>query len=244
MVSQILDLDVGNSRTKWRLSGERNLAGTISTHDLANLPMQVICRPDRVRISCVASDSQKNILEKVVEDVWMCAAEFALSQASCAGMTNKYDNPEQLGVDRWLAAIAAWNAAMQTPCLVIDAGSAVTIDTIDESGRFLGGYIIPGVKMMQQSLVEGTGQIHCDIACSFTEQLSGIPTNTDTAVRNGAAFAVCAAVQKAIGVFILNWPHGKVHITGGDGKDIAHILGMDDRYDADMVLKGLMLALP
>lgn len=240
----ILDLDVGNSRTKWMIYGQRGVRGVIDNVNIDDIPAHVGCRPCRVRAACVARESYKSALQEIIYRHWGCVTEFACSTTSCAGLTNGYEIPAQLGIDRWLAALAAWSSSGQRPSLIIDAGSALTLDTVDDQRCFLGGYIVPGISMMQKSVISGTGNIRCAAGLSDWRQFSGVPRNTAQAVQQGAAFAVCATVEKAVGNFLIKWPHGEVYITGGDGAIIAHALGLYDRYDQDLVLKGLSLALP
>jgi len=197
-----------------------------------------------MRIACVAANACKVELIDILRLKFNCEPEFARPTIVCAGMRNGYKHPEMLGVDRWLAGLAAWAQSNGNPCLVIDAGSALTIDTINEQGVFLGGYIIPGLVMMQQSLINNAAEIICDIEYSIPEEFLGIPADTAEAVQWGASFAVSAIAEKAVEVFLQRWPHGTVQITGGNGADIAEKLNMIDKYKPDLVLDGLALALP
>lgn len=244
MPDLILDLDIGNSRTKWRLSGGEERGGVLDNMELDRILTKVVSVPDRIRVACVAHDSYRNALCKSIASQWSGQIEFAQSEGYLAGVTNGYGASGQLGIDRWLAAIAAWNLSGCMPSLVVDAGSALTIDVVNERGIFLGGHIIPGLKMMQESLVSGTGRIQCETGCFPEGIFTVIPSNTRHAIQYGAAFAVCAAVQKAVDNFSIIWPHGKVHITGGDGYGIAVTLGLQGAYDPDLVFRGLALALP
>lgn len=248
MAEQILDLDMGNSRSKWILrdisSGvmKRGVCKNADLHGELQILKQI--NITRVRVACVAGDNERKKLRELCKSLWDVQAEFAVSAISCAGLGNAYDNPEQLGVDRWLAALAAWKCANGAPCLIIDAGSALTIDTIDGNGMFLGGYIIPGLVMMQQSLVSNTGKIASDIESRIHKNFVKFPTNTGQAIHWGACFAVSAAVEKSVTDFLLLWPHGRVFVTGGGGVDIAETVGLQDTYQPDLVLYGLAWVLP
>ena len=241
MSELILDLDVGNSYTKWRVSTK---SGRLKNEDIGQLEKLIVSRLSRIRIACVAANTCKVELVDTLRLKFNCEPEFARPTIACAGMCNGYKYPEMLGVDRWLAGLAVWAQSNSNPCLVVDAGSALTIDTIDDKGVFLGGYIIPGLVMMQQSLINNAAEIICDIEYSIPEGFLGIPSDTAEAVQWGAGFAISAIVEKAVEVFLRCWPHGTVRITGGNGADLAEKLGMIDKYKPDLVLDGLALALP
>ena len=87
-----------------------------------------------------------------------CDVHFARSTASACGVTNSYRQPRRLGVDRWVAMIGAWSE-FESSCLVVDAGTAVTIDAIDDTGQHLGGQILPGVALMARALASNTSDI-------------------------------------------------------------------------------------
>ena len=84
--------------------------------------------------------------------------EFASSTDTAAGVRNGYSNPAQLGVDRWLAVIGAFHRHRDA-CCVVDAGTALTIDGVDATGQHLGGFIVPGPRLMVESLLTGTSDL-------------------------------------------------------------------------------------
>src|SRR4051794_2109068 len=83
---------------------------------------------------------------------WINAAAYQ------CGVRNYYEEASQLGSDRWAALIAAWQQQRQG-CLVVDAGTATTIDALSDTGEFLGGIITPGVDLMQKALMENAGSL-------------------------------------------------------------------------------------
>lgn len=236
-----LDLDVGNSRTKWRVLGVAT--GCLKNEEIDRLQNAIVYRPSRIRVASVLDEVYETILSDSLQKIFHCEPEFARPTLSCSGMFNGYRQPSMLGVDRWLASLSVWGGA-SGPCLVIDAGSALTIDTVDDQGVFRGGYIMPGLVMMQQSLISNTGRIECNVQGGICKDFDSIPIDTEQAVQRGSCFAIIATIEKAIRDFLLRWPHGTVRITGGTGADIAAIMEMQDKYRSDLVLDGLALALP
>ena len=93
---------------------------------------------------------------QAVCDQWSCSIEFIAARNEQCGVRNLYQPPVQLGSDRWAALIAAWQQE-HTSCLVVNCGTATTLDALSAQGEYLGGLILPGVSMMQKSLVTGTG---------------------------------------------------------------------------------------
>jgi type III pantothenate kinase len=94
------------------------------------------------------------------------APQFARSTFTAANVSSAYDVPERLGVDRWLAMLAAYNSLSEA-VVVIDLGSAMTADGISKAGHHVGGYIAPGLRMMAQSLLARTDLVRFDGEHSF-----------------------------------------------------------------------------
>lgn len=242
MPEKILDVDMGNSRIKWRHPS--GWCGVIKNEEFVAFCETEFGSLDRIRVACVAEDKFKVRVLRFLEEKYLCKPELALSESGCAGLVNKYKNPSVLGVDRWLACLAAWRESEKKAVLIIDAGSAITIDTVNDQSEFIGGYIIPGLEMMQKVLMGNTGQIACGISTQFCDNYDRLPTSTNEAVQQGACLAVLAAVEHAIKQFLQQWPDGRVYFSGGNGAEIAQAAGITDCYRQNLVLDGLAMALP
>ena len=241
----ILNVDMGNSRTKWNLSGCEGLHGGVVSNENLNAIFKLLGDKKiiRVRACCVSGTELQENFSKLCLLSWGVAPEYACSLESCSGLKNGYQPPESLGVDRWLSAVGAWCISPGEACLIIDVGSALTIDTVSDDGYFLGGYIIPGLYLMQKSLVGGASRINCPLEYVIKNDCADIPSTTKDAVQQGAAFALKAAIKMAIDDFKARWPHGSVRVTGGSGFDLCMELGMKGFYHPDLVLVGLASAL-
>src|SRR5690606_16101045 len=112
------------------------------------LPMD---RVTRMLVASVRGDGFKKVFSSVMTEKWHLQPEFATVTASCAGVQNGYVVPEKLGVDRWLALLAAYTTAAG-PCCVVDCGTTITVDFVDRTGRHRGGYIVPGLHLMRDAL--------------------------------------------------------------------------------------------
>ena len=162
---------------------------------------------------------------------------FAKTQKSFGGLKNAYSVPETLGIDRWLAMIAAHERRL-LPMIVVDCGTAVTIDTINDEGIFVGGLILPGLTLMRQSL--DTNTAHLDSYSGNASEEGFTPYSTVSAVQAGTAYAIASLIDRAMRE--LSRKHGKsvnCYIAGGDALEIKEKMEMDAIYEPDLVLQGL-----
>ncbi len=233
-MTKCLDLDIGNSRTKWRCGAD---VGSCKVGKLPELRRPI----ERVRVASVVSNHESLAAE--IQQTFGVEPEFAVSSHTLAGVTNCYDDPSKLGVDRWLALVAGWNR-VHSSVLVIDAGTALTVDVADEKGQHLGGYIAPGLETMRASLASDTENVqvafqsNCDTNLDFGR-------NTQEAVQHGlksmavAWLAQCRALaESSCGIA------PAVLLTGGEGQRLACCLDYPCEVLADLVLDGLAIALP
>ena len=122
--------------------------------------------------------------------------EFITAAREYHGLTSGYLDPSLLGADRWLALIGAWTLARTALC-VVDAGTAVKVDSVDSSGQHLGGLIAPGIHMMREVLMSNTSDI-AKAAFNSTPSLAGVlANNTIAAVSRGAVFALAGMADWA-----------------------------------------------
>jgi len=163
-------------------------------------------------------------------------AEFAVATRFAAGVTCGYIVPGTLGVDRWLAVLATWRK-FEAPSVIVDAGSAITVDVLAENGIHTGGYIVPGLQMMQRALYTGTNLVKVE-APAVAELVLG--TSTREAVLHGCLAMAVALIQAVRN----NSQQVKLMMTGGDAEIVANFMGGDVVVEPDLVLDGLALALP
>lgn len=242
-------IDAGNTRIKWALvygddwlcSGvfpagqadtlSRNIAGHLDKlgaglHDI-----------QQIWVSNVAG-------EEIAQHVRNLGAgksgqlHFVVAREAQCGVRNGYSNASQLGSDRWAALIAAWHL-VQGKCLVVNSGTATTIDTLSEQGEFLGGLILPGVELMQRSLVAATVQLK-----SAQGKYAPFPLNSADALYSGAIQASCGAIERQY--TLLDDDSAPVILSGGAAGLLQPCL--DQKHFAvpphvvdSLVLQGLLL---
>ena len=196
---KLLAIDAGNTRVKWGLfdkSGKMLESGTVVNTELQSMQLP---SASRVIISNVAGNDIATQLKALIANmsniIWLSA------QTAACGVRNQYQIPSSLGTDRWAALIAAWQLK-KAPCIVVNAGTAVTIDalTVDTSnneGLFLGGLILPGIDLMKTSLGEATAQLpKINPANGSANSVTFFATNTAEAIQAGALNAVLGAITR------------------------------------------------
>lgn len=227
-------LDAGNSSLKWAVveAGKWRAQGRCDYAELADLGPHLThdtaCFVASVTRPAHASALAAWLQAAGIEPAWLRA------EAAFAGLRNGYHNPQQLGVDRWMGLIAAWQRAREA-VLVVSAGTAMTIDAVSAEGEFLGGLIVPGAALMRQALLQGTagvGEIagHCQ----------AFPRDTADAVESGIVAALCGAVRQQHGLLAerVDKPP-RVLLTGGDAGLLLPHLGLPLEHVPALVLEGI-----
>lgn len=239
-------LDCGNTRLKWAITSddpecvrcmvERGvvsydvMALSAWATQLQGLPIA------QVRFSSVIAPDQEESVFAALAPLAMSPARFQVSPRAGA-LRNAYATPDTLGVDRWAAAIGAWEVVRES-CLVISAGTATTIDLIESSGPgaavYRGGLILPGLALMVQSLhqraarlpqAEGRYRVAPDVA-----------DNTHDAMTSGALEATCGAIERMGQRLSSGAPW---LLTGGNAGLLQTVLDQKVRVVPDLVLQGL-----
>ena len=243
-MSHLLVVDVGNSRMKWALVSELGYVaqgivpnaeiGTLSLRDWQNLP-----RPVRALGVNVAGEAARVRVEGQLAR-WRLPMEWLVATERARGVTNGYTQPSQLGADRWASCIAARrraNAADETPqpIIVVNAGTAVTIDSVDADGLFRGGMILPNMRLMLRALAENAAAYKVP-AGSFVE----FPTNSADALYTGALHAVCGAIELARARLSTQGSPVRCFLAGGAAPEIGPHLAAPVELVDNLVLEGVL----
>ncbi len=157
--------------------------------------------------------------------------------AADAGVRVRYDSPESYGIDRALAASAAYRE-VRGACVVVDAGTAVTVDAVDFEGTVLGGYIFPGGETLAHGLASRTGLP----LVSFDKTVDGVGTSTLTCIGNALFVGLAGAVKELVrSASSAAGGTKRIVFTGGGGAGLASALGCPDSYRPALALTGLGL---
>ena len=193
MPNPILCLDAGNSRLKCGLfDGKRwRMQGALDYDAFDDLVAELSAAPARIVACNVAGDAVRQRIEALAARLG-CPLDWLTSSASACGVRNAYDNPAQLGADRWAALIGA-RSLHAGPAVVVMAGTATTVDALDGEGRFRGGLILPGLDLMRHSLARDTAAL--PLAAGT---YSVYPRCTDDAIVSGGIEAQVGAIERAV----------------------------------------------
>jgi type III pantothenate kinase len=234
-------VDLGNARLKWALSAQGSWRTGVMAAPGRDLSTELsrawgeVESPQRVVISNVAGDEPLHVIERWASEHWSARWHVVHAEAECLGVKNTYRDPSQLGADRWAALIAARGLTASAAC-VVDCGTAVTLDTLSEEGKFLGGVIFPGLTLLRQSLVGGTKEIKQvdgdDSRCFARTTADGVATGTLYGLA-GAIDRVMDEFQQGLGSAM------QIYLTGGDAPRLAPRLGHAVTQLPDLVLRGL-----
>ena len=236
----LLVIDSGNTRTKWALAGDDGnltefevcMNATIATSNLSRTAQKA----DRALIANVAGEGMMQQMSQLLTPL---EVSFVTASPQACGVTNGYAEPAKLGADRWAALIAAWQHTKRAT-VVVNAGTAITIDALDEKGKFLGGSIMPGLHLMHESLSSNAAQLKIGEGISHQ-----FPNNTQDAIATGSLNAVTGA----IGIMLkrLEKHSGwlpKLILSGGDANKVADALKLNLKQviiAENLVLQGLVL---
>lgn len=233
----ILAIDAGNTRIKWGWADAQRWihqswvpsseAATLGTA-LAGLSV-----PDRIVVSNVAGSVVREHIAAAlapfrIEPLWI------KSRPQQCGVRSGYGDPAHLGSDRWAALIGAWHL-FNGPCVVINAGTAMTVDALSGEGLFLGGIIVPGIELMRTALARSTAQL------GFEEgRFTYFPDGTADAIMSGAINALAGSIERMVR-FMAETGEGTalVVVSGGAAGLLAPHLNARAEFVDNLVLEGL-----
>lgn len=233
----ILAIDAGNSRIKWgmRKAGAWLRVGACATTSDEALDAVTAGSAlfERILVSNVAGDGVKAQIERVLGARGV-APEFIVSQPMQCGVRSSYDEPGQLGCDRWAALIGA-HSLLPGASLVVNAGTALTVDALTEEGLFLGGIIAPGIELMRLALDEHTAGLKLRPG-----EVRFFPSNTGDAIMSGAVHAAAGAIER-MAAFMREGGHEtlRVILSGGSAAALQPLLSLPAVVIDNLVLEGL-----
>jgi type III pantothenate kinase len=229
---------------KWGLRrfGEWLRLGVTPNSEIGALSLrawQDLPRPTRVLGVNVAGEAARVRVEAQLTR-WRLTPEWLSATGEARGVTNNYAMPAQLGADRWASLVAAWRRSTATDlfppaCVVVNAGTAVTIDALDENGVFHGGMILPGMRLMLRALFENTAALKVS-----TGSFQAFPDNTADAIYTGSVQAICGAIEQMRRQIDSNPARVRCYLSGGAAPDIAGHINPPVEVVETLVLEGVL----
>jgi type III pantothenate kinase len=251
-------LDAGNTRLKWQLvlAGEQVAKGAIvHKQDMRRAVDSMFqesqftgaVEKEAVSVAGLASvlnEESNRVLAEAIKEKAGLELQGAKVEKSKLGLVCAYEDVGRLGVDRWLALLAAYSKYEGAVC-VISCGSALTVDVANKAGQHLGGYILPGLNMSVQSLLGSTHSVRFKKGQEAGSLAYGC--DTASAVNNGVLLQKVLFIkgvwERVSNSFSKESP--KLVLTGGDAAFIrSHLCEMQEiEICDDLVIQGLRLAL-
>ncbi|MCG9761557.1 MULTISPECIES: type III pantothenate kinase [Pseudoalteromonas] len=218
-------IDVGNTAVKYAIEQESSIRlvkeGDVDWQRLT----AIIC-------SQVGKGAGLQWVESRASEFGLVLEQAQVS-ASRAGVTCAYPTFQNLGIDRWLTVLAAHDLYPEQDVIVIDSGTATTVDVVTAEGKHLGGWIVPGIDLMISSITARAERVFCDENTPFAAEFA---KNTPEAVKNGALAATLGLVHSA--KQLLNNESALVLCAGGYGELIKNHIE-SAVFDDLLVFKGL-----
>ncbi|MHB1057987.1 MAG: type III pantothenate kinase [Rhodanobacter sp.] len=235
-------LDLGNTRLKWALQAQPDgwlARGAVDWQEGAATELESawtgLPRPGRVIAASVVDAVREAQVTAVAEHLFACTPHWLRTPASACGVHNAYAEPGRLGVDRFLAMVAA-HADGHAPCVLAGVGTALTLDALAADGRHLGGLIAPGPFLMQQSLLGATARVRPERPGEILE----LADNTADAVASGCWQAAAALIERFATRTAPRFGTAPgLILGGGDAARLQPLLSMPARLSQDGVLRGL-----
>jgi len=223
-------LDIGNSRTKAVLHQEGSFM-MLPDHNATTMAQYQI---SAVLCASVASDDRIDAIRQetgLVREPW----QIVHSEAAKSGLRSQYLEPHLLGVDRWLAMLGAIQLWPAQSLLVVDAGTALTLDWVDEQGQHLGGWIIPGFRLQQQAVIGQTAKVFNN---SMQHAKVSLGVDTSSCLQNGCLTAAVAVILQGFSLQQAT----KVVLTGGDANLLLPYLSeLNPQVEPLLIFRGLSL---
>lgn len=238
-MAYLMAIDSGNTHIKWGLHDGCCwlIQGEVAQDSsmLLRQEWQDLPKPLCVMVSNVANTKTKAALSKLLS-YWEVQPKWIAALAYQCGVRNYYSEPSLLGSDRWAALIAAWGL-QRKGCLVVDVGTAMTVDALSDTGEFLGGIIVPGLDLMKKTLATNATSLQLQEG-----EFNDYPDNTADAMHSGAIQALVGAIERMTVLLTVTLGHvPKCIISGGGSQQLQSQLSMAANVVDNLVLEGLVL---
>jgi type III pantothenate kinase len=193
-------------------------------------------KPEGIIISSVVPGHTK-VLQKALKGL-TGKEPFIVSYKIRTGLTFNIPNPEKLGSDRIANAAAAYEC-YRCPVAAVDLGTATTISIVDKKATYIGGAIMPGIRLMNESLAQGTSKLS---EVHVKPPISALGNNTVRCIQSGLFYGTAGAIERILCEIEKEADIKlKVIITGGYGGLISKFLKRKHVFSPDLTLEGLRI---
>jgi type III pantothenate kinase len=247
----LLAIDIGNTNIvlgvfrgrklihHWKIQTEREKTG--DEYGVTMLNLFSLSGPEKTEIKAVIISSVVPPLTPIFEDLSKSLFKVKpviVGPGLKTGMAILYENPLEVGADRVVAAVGAYEKH-GGPCIVVDFGTATTFDAVSSKGEYLGGAIAPGIQISAEALYLKTAKLP---RIEIKKPKEAIGRTTVTSMQSGLYFGYVGLVSKIIEEIKRELGEGTTVIsTGGFGAQISHEISSIDIHEPDLILEGLQV---
>lgn len=233
-----LYIDAGNTRLKWCLCLSKSVVASgvcdLSEPALQELMVRAAGHLTHVAVSTVMAEARRHDLTELLGRVTHLSPSFYWSEPLRGGLISAYADPTKMGADRWHGMYGAW-LRTRGSFILVDAGSAMTVDYVTGDGRHKGGYILPGKQMMLKGLRQDVARVGFDGESERSDSPGG---STNECVHHGIHWMWGGVVDRLNRESALGG-YRSVVVTGGDAADLL-AAGLKGSLVQDIVLAGLI----
>lgn len=231
-----LVIDIGNTRVKYGCFASNELLATEVTNELAATDIFRLLtnhQLENIIYSSVAAGLDATLLTQLTGNYRV----LELTAATALPLQNAYATPATLGKDRLAAVVGAQELYPASHCLVVDAGTCMTLDVLRSDGVYLGGNISPGIQMRLKAMHEQTARL--PLVELTDEEALNWGTTTISALQNGGILGAALEIEALAHRLRKNWPGLKILLTGGDANILAKRMEYEIFVHSNLVLSGL-----
>jgi type III pantothenate kinase len=222
-------IDVGNSRTKYVQFNDKTLSTVTQLNNdefTADYFSHYFSKAQQVVMANVGHVALSGRLANWCQEQGICFTEVESEQQKNT-LISAYQQPATLGVDRWLALLGAINLYPQKTLLIIDAGTATTVDLLASNGQHQGGWILSGIKALFDTIIYNSTLVHANK--SATPNVTFGKNTTDN-VNNACWAATLGMIEQAIKQAQQLGDIEHIIFTGGNGQALKHLLLANNKH--------------
>lgn len=234
LIPEYLCLDIGNSRVKFAMVTKNEIVASGDLDDNKHL-QKLLGQCKEVFIAAVG---QPERLARIVETINAANRPYQQLHTSkqAFGLNCAYANPEKLGLDRWLVMLGARRHSAKA-FAVLDLGTAITCDFVDQNGQHMGGWICPGIQMMRQSLMQKTAQVTINQQQWYPGNLG---KDTEECVDSGCLTLAKGLFDRAEQCLKDQFPDYEIFVCGGDSDRFLSDCPPGVRHIPELIFYGMM----
>ena len=237
-------LDIGNTTTSMGLWNNNKLSmiNNAKNNKLFFILKKYLKKEiDGILLTSVISAKKNNLIKEKLKRIYKCRVKQIKSTPTLLGITNGYMKPKDLGDDRWVTIVAS-SLLYRMPLMIIDCGTAISIDIVNAKGMHLGGYILGGVDGYTKSFINAYHLKDVKIKGGLAMYKGTFPNKTVDGISEGYLLMIISAIESTYNQIKRNQKRlPKLLISGGYGKIVSKKLSMKNEYEPNLVLNSIGL---